>query len=67
METAGSVGPDQLGTGPSEAEMMEPAWKMTVDLNLCSELEINNELKLTEGWASYLLHLSLSFFLFFFF
>lgn len=43
------------GTGPTEAEVTELAWKMTSDLNLCSELEINDG-----GWASYLLHLSLS-------
>ena len=35
--------------------MTELAWKMTTDLNLCLELEIN-----VGGWASYLLHFSLS-------
>lgn len=43
VETAVSVGSGERGAGRMEAEQQELVWKMTTDLNLCPDLEINDE------------------------
>lgn len=48
VEIGVSIVSGDLGTGPTEAKETEVPRKMTTDLDLCSELEIN-ELKLTQS------------------